>query len=256
MRRLCIGLGSFLMAGPAHRVSDVVATRRWFLLLRQGRSRQQCKKQDKTRTNNDLSIRERTPRQFPPLSDGSLAREIRLQASRLLNYAQLRWDARYLAGFAEAIVAKSMHPTFAKAVLILAATSGRRPVHSMPAPAPKHSKPNFGPSRRGYLRRTRRLVRGPQAVSTARLDAFQNALKLEPGPPSSTTSSASRSTLPVILRKRSSLSGNQYISCPRFSSLTCFWRPRWNNCSAIKKLASNGRRLCASITFRPKRSTA
>src|ERR1035441_8860816 len=49
-----------------------------------------------------------------------MANEIGLQASQLLNYASSGGEVVYFVGFAEAIFATSMHPTFPKAGLILA----------------------------------------------------------------------------------------------------------------------------------------
>src|ERR1039458_7600193 len=47
-----------------------------------------------------------------------MANEIGLQASQLLNYASSGGGGVYLSGFAEAIFATSMHPTFPKACQI------------------------------------------------------------------------------------------------------------------------------------------
>ncbi len=112
------------------------------------------------------------------LSDGSWARQILLQVSRLLNYAQLP-GSRCLARFAEAIVAKSMHPTFATSVLILTTTLAVvPPIHACTPPKALETKLAH-PDADVYAELGTWF--GDHKQFDCAIDAFQNALKIEPG---------------------------------------------------------------------------
>ena len=88
--------------------------------------------------------------------------------------------SRYLARFAEAIVATSMHPTFAKAVLILAAILAVTPcVHACTGPAALETKLHAQPDADTYTELGDWF--GDHKQLDCALEAFQNALKLEPG---------------------------------------------------------------------------
>lgn len=115
------------------------------------------------------------------LLNATLLFEIRLQASRLLNYAQLA-GSRYLAGFAEAIIAiaTSMRPTFAKAVLVLAATLAAAPgALACTASPPLEAKLRAQPDADTYVEVGDWF--GDRKQYPCALEAFQSALKLEPG---------------------------------------------------------------------------
>jgi tetratricopeptide (TPR) repeat protein len=102
-----------------------------------------------------------------------------LQASRLLDYAQFA-GSRYLARFAEAIIATSMHPTFAKAVLVFAAILAVSPcLHACTGPPALEAKLRTHPDADTYAELGDWF--GDQKQYDCALEAFQNGLKLEPG---------------------------------------------------------------------------
>jgi tetratricopeptide (TPR) repeat protein len=102
-----------------------------------------------------------------------------LQVARLLNYAQLA-GSRYLAGFAEAIIATSMRPTFAKAVLVLAALLAVTPcVVACTASPALEAKLRAQPDTDTYVEVGDWF--GDRKQYPCALEAFQSALKLEPG---------------------------------------------------------------------------
>ena len=88
--------------------------------------------------------------------------------------------SRYLAGFAEAIIATSMHPTFAKAVLVLAAILAATPcVHACTGSPALEAKLRAHPDADTYTEIGDWF--GDRKQYPCALEAFQNALKLEPG---------------------------------------------------------------------------
>jgi len=102
-----------------------------------------------------------------------------LQASRLLNYARLA-GSRYLARFAEAIIVTSMRPTFAKAVLVLAAILAVSPrVHACTTSPALEAKLRAQPDADTYVEVGDWF--GDRKQYPCALEAFQSALKLEPG---------------------------------------------------------------------------
>jgi len=97
----------------------------------------------------------------------------------LLDYAQLA-GSRYLAGFAEAIIATSMRPTFAKAVLVLAAILAATPrVVACTASPALEAKLHAQPDADTYVEIGDWF--GDRKQYPCALEAFQSALKLEPG---------------------------------------------------------------------------
>jgi tetratricopeptide (TPR) repeat protein len=103
-----------------------------------------------------------------------------LQASRLLNYAQLA-GSRYLAGFAEAIIATSMRPKFAKAVLVLAAILAATPcVLACTASPALEAKLKAHPDDADTYVEVGDWF-GDRKQYPCALEAFQHAIKLEPG---------------------------------------------------------------------------
>lgn len=102
-----------------------------------------------------------------------------MQASRLLNYARLA-GSRYLARFAEAIIVTSMRPTFAKAVLVLAAILAVSPrVHACTTSPALEAKLRAQPDADTYVEVGDWF--GDRKQYPCALEAFQSALKLEPG---------------------------------------------------------------------------
>ena len=101
-----------------------------------------------------------------------------MQASRLLNYARIA-GSRYPAKFAEAIIATSMHSTFAKALLVLAAMLAVNPcLHACTGPAALEAKLLAHPDADTYTELGDWF--GDHKQLDCALEAFQNGLKLEP----------------------------------------------------------------------------
>jgi tetratricopeptide (TPR) repeat protein len=109
-----------------------------------------------------------------------MANEIGLQASQLLNYASSGGEVVYFVGFAEAIFATSMHPTFPKAVLILAAILAATPgLHACTGPPALEAKLRANPDADTYTELGDWF--GDRKQYPCALEAFQKALQLEPG---------------------------------------------------------------------------
>ena len=109
-----------------------------------------------------------------------MANEIGLQVSQLLNYASNGGEVVDLTGFAEAIFATSMHPTFSKAVLILAAILAATPcLHACTGPPTLEAKLRANPDADTYTELGDWF--GDRKQYPCALEAFQKALQLEPG---------------------------------------------------------------------------
>ena len=109
-----------------------------------------------------------------------MANEIGLQASQLLNYASSGGEVVYFVGFAEAIFATSMHPTFPKAVLILAAILAATPcLHACTGPPALEARLRANPDADTYTELGDWF--GDRKQYPCALEAFQKALQLEPG---------------------------------------------------------------------------
>lgn len=102
-----------------------------------------------------------------------------MQVSPLLNYPQFAGSS-YLTGFPEAIVATSMHPVFAKAVLILGALLAVSPsLQACTGPKELETKLQVHPDADTYSELGDWF--GDRKQYDCALDAFQKGLKLEPG---------------------------------------------------------------------------